>query len=194
MGRDNETSSGNFEHRNRGAAMSPVTPVPLVPVPIGIDSPEFKEICGWRFEGHEYIGRLLREDIPERVRRGSGRIWIYRDPQAQVVGFGTLDVRDHYSDFTGGRLHPYIPLLAVNPTIKSLGYGASIVAHLIGEAARLAGGPGDCVDVLFLDVYASNEKAIRLYERCGFVMVSDRPRLDPDQDHRPYIIMARSVP
>ncbi len=165
-----------------------------MPVLIGLDSPEFKDICGWRFEDHEYIGRLLREDIPERVRRGSGRIWIYRDPKGQVVGLGTLDVRDHYSDFTDGRLHPSIPLLAVNPTIKSLGYGASIVAHLIGEAAILAGGPGDCLDVLFLDVYASNEKAISLYEKCGFVRVSDQPRLDPDEDDKPYLIMARSVP
>ena len=139
--------------------MSPVTPVPLVPVRIGLISAEFREIRGWRFGDDEYVGRLLREDIPERLRRGSGHIWVYRDPQGLVVGFGTLDLRDHYSDFTGGALHPYIPLLAVNPAIRSLGFGTSIVTHLISEAATLAG-RGDCLNVLFLDVYESNEKSI----------------------------------
>lgn len=172
--------------------MSSVTPVPLVPVRIGLNSTEFVEICGWDFGDDEYVIRLLREDIPERLRSCSGQIWIYRDPQDLVVGFGTLDIRDHYSDFTEGAIHPYIPLLAVNPAIKSRGFGTSIVTHLIGEAANLAV-RGDCFDVLFLDVYASNERAIDLYKRCGFFTVSKEPRLDPDEHNRPYIIMARGL-
>lgn len=173
--------------------MSPVTPVPLVPVRIEVASPEFREICEWRFGDDEYVGRLLREDIPERPRRGSGLLWIYRDPQGLVVGFGTLDIRDHDNDFTNGVLHPSIPLLAVNPAIRSLGFGTSMVTPLISEAATLAG-RFDCLDVLFLDVYASNEKAIHLYKKCGFNIVSDEPRLDPDEQGGPYRIMARSLP
>jgi ribosomal protein S18 acetylase RimI-like enzyme len=172
--------------------MSDLTPIPLTPIPIGLDSPEFKTICDWPFDD-SYVGRLLRDEIPERVQRGTGRIWIYREPGGQPVGFGTLDVRDHYRHFTGGKDHPYIPLLAVNPTIKSLGYGTSIVGHLAGEAALLACGPCPCHDVLFLDVYASNEKAIRLYEKCGFRNLLDEPIPDPAEDGKPYLIMARRV-
>jgi ribosomal protein S18 acetylase RimI-like enzyme len=172
--------------------MSDFTPIPIVSIPIEPASPEFSGLLGWPF-GDSYVGRLLAKDIPQRVRRGTGRIWIYRDPQDQVVGFGTLDLRDHYSDFTDGRLHPYIPLLAVNPAMEGRGHGKSIVRHLIDQAAILAREPDDCCDVLFLDVYASNEKAIKLYEKCGFMKVNDQPRLDPDEDNRPYFIMARRV-
>ncbi len=147
--------------------MSDLTPISLTPIPIGLDSPEFKIISDWPFED-SYVGRMLRDDIPQRVRRGTGRIWIYRDPDGQLVGFGTIDVRDHYRAYTGGKDHPYIPLLAVNPTIKSLGYGTSIVRHLIRAAAVLASGPGGSHDVLFLDVYADNERGINLYRKCGF--------------------------
>jgi ribosomal protein S18 acetylase RimI-like enzyme len=174
--------------------MSDHPPVPLTPIPVGLDSPEFVEILGW-FDGDNYIGRMLRADIPQRVWLRAGRIWIYRDPAARIVGFGTLDVCAEYSDFTEGQPHVYIPLLAVNPTITSLGYGTSIVRHLIGEAATLAGGFAGCQEALFLDVYESNEKAIKLYEKCGFIEVSDRPRPDPDENDWPYIIMMfRLVP
>jgi ribosomal protein S18 acetylase RimI-like enzyme len=172
--------------------MSDLTPIPLTPIPIGLDSPEFKTIRDWPFDD-SYVGRLLRDEIPERMQRGSGRNWIYRDPDGLLVGFGTIDVRDHYRAYTAGEDHPYIPLLAVNPTIKSLGYGTSIVGHLVDEAALLACGPCPCHDLLFLDVYASNVKAIKLYERCGFTKLTDEPIPDPDEDGKPYIIMARRV-
>lgn len=172
--------------------MSDFAPIPLAPSRIEPESPEFLEIRGWPYD-ESYVGRLLGEDIPQRVRRGRGQIWIYRDPQGQLVGFATIDVRDHYSDFTDGRLHPYTPLLAVNPAMEGRGHGRSIVRHLIDQAAILASGPGACCDLLFLDVYASNERAIKLYEKLGFVKANDRPRLDPDEDNRPYFIMARRV-
>lgn len=164
------------------------TPIPLIPFPVGLDAPEFAEIRGW-FDDDNYIGRLLRDDIPQRVRFSTGRIWIYRDLDGQIAGFGTLEVCALYSDFAKGQHHVYIPLLAVNPTSEGRGHGTSIVNHLIGEAATLARASARCQGALFLDVYESNKKAIKLYQKCGFVEVSDKPRPDPDEDDRPYIIM-----
>lgn len=91
-----------------------------------------------------------------------------------------------------GRFHPYIPLLAVNPTIKSLGYGTSIVRHLIDEAALLAS-QGVCHDVLFLDVYTTSGKAIQVYTACGFVCVTPEPIPDPQEGGKTYIVMAKRV-
>jgi ribosomal protein S18 acetylase RimI-like enzyme len=90
-------------------------------------------------------------------------------------------------------VHPYIPLLAVNPTLKSLGFGTSIVGHLIDEAAILSCQTGGYYEVLFLDVYVANERAIRLYERCGFTILCDEPILDPLEGNEPYIVMAKRV-
>src|SRR5438105_3664538 len=112
-------------------------PIPLTAVLIQLDSPEFEAISGWPF-ADRFVRRLLQDDIPQRVQFNNCTIWTYRDPDGRLVGFGTLDVCGDCREFTGGKPHLYIPLLAVNPTIKSLGYGTSIVHHLIDEAALLA--------------------------------------------------------
>src|SRR5262249_8241133 len=117
----------------------------------------------------------------------------YRDPEGRLVGFATLDVCDDYRTYTGGHVHPYIPLLAVNPTIKSLGYGTTIVRHLIDEAALLACRPAGCHDVLFLDVYTTSVKAVEVYIACGFEQVRPEPIQDPQEGGKPYIVMTRRV-
>jgi len=167
------------------------TPILLTPGAIDLDSPEFSAISGWPF-ADLFVGRLLRDDIPQRAMFNNGRVWVYRDPDGRLVGFGTLDVCEDYSGYTAGRPHPYIPLLAVNPTIKSLGYGTSIVQHLIGEAALLAS-RGGCHDVLFLDVYTTSVKAIELYDKCGFMKLTDEPVADPLEDGKSYYVMAKRV-
>ncbi len=164
-------------------------PIPLTPSQIELDSPEFQAISAWPF-ADPFVSRLLQSDIPQRIQFNHGRIWIYRDPDQRIVGFGTLDVCGDYVAFTDGKAHPYIPLLAVNPTIKSLGYGTTILRHLVGEAVLAACRPGGCHDVLFLDVYTTSTKAIDLYQRCGFTNVSTTPIDDP-QEQKAYWVMAR---
>lgn len=171
--------------------MSNGDPIPLTALLIGLGSEEFQGILGWPF-ADAYVPRLLQNDIPQRVMFGNCRIWSYRDPEERLVGFGTLDVCGDCGQFTGGRNHPYIPLLAVNPTIKSRGYGTSIVRHLVDEAVLLAL-QGLCHDVLFLDVYTSNVKAICVYTNCGFTIVTPQPIADPQEGGKTFCVMARSV-
>ena len=171
--------------------MSDSTPIPLLATPIDLDGPEFAIILNWPF-ADSFVGRLLRDDIPRRVRFSDARVWVYRDPEERLVGFGTLDICEDYRSQTGGVTHPYIPLLAVNPTIRSLGYGTSIMRHLIGEAALLAS-LGHCHDVLFLDVYETSTKAIDLYRKCDFLELTETPIPDPLEGNKGYLIMARSL-
>lgn len=171
--------------------MSHADPVLLTPVLIGLGSDEFRAISGWPFVD-PFVVRLLENDIPQRVQFGNCRIWVYRDPQGRLVGFGTLDVCGDCRQFTAGENHSYIPLLAVNPTIKSQGYGTSIVRHLVDEAALLAL-QGLCHHVLFLDVYTSSVKAIGVYTTCGFHSITPQPIPDPQEGGKTYIVMAKSV-
>jgi hypothetical protein len=158
--------------------MSERAPVPLTPVLIKLGS---DEICNWPF-ADGFVGRLLRFDIPQRAVLSDCRIWTYRNLENQIVGFGTIDVCHDWSEYTGGKRHPYIPLLAKNPTLSNPGAGTSIVAHLIGEAALLACRRPDKVHgVVFLDVYTDNER------------ITDVPRADPQENGKPYIVMARRV-
>jgi ribosomal protein S18 acetylase RimI-like enzyme len=172
--------------------MSDITPINLLAVPIALDSPEFTAICDWPFQD-DYVRRVLRDDVRWRVHRGTGRVWIYLNPEGELAGFGTIDECRDYGDYTEGQLHPYIPLLAVNPAMQGRGYGRYIVRHLVDLAAILASGPGGCRDILFLDVYTDNTVAIRLYEKCGFRVIEPEPRSDPDEGGRPYFIMAMRV-
>lgn len=171
--------------------MAQPPPIPLTAVLIRLDGNEFQAISGWPY-ADPFVRSLLQEDIPQRVQFGNCSVWTYRDPDGSLVGFGTLDVCSECSEFTGGKFHPYIPLLAINPTIKSRGYGTSIVHHLIGEAALLAL-RGLCHDVLFLDVYTTSEKAIRVYTRCGFATVSPEPIPHPKEGGKTYIVMAKRI-
>ncbi len=123
---------------------------------------------------------------------GNCSFWVYRDPGGSLVGFGTIDVADDCGAYTRGKLHPYIPLLAINPTIKSKGYGTSIVKHLIGEAALITS-TSQTSDVLFLDVYVDNKKAVDLYDGLGFQQISPEPIPDPAENGRPFIVMGRRV-
>lgn len=166
-------------------------PIPLTPVAVALGSPEFEAISGWPYTD-PFVGRLLR-DIPQRVQFGNCRIWTHRDPDGRLVGFGTLDMCDDYRDYTAGQFHPYIPLLAVNPTIKSMGYGTTIVRHLVDEATLLACRPGGCHDIVYLDVYTTSEKAIGVYTGCGFVAVTPEPIPDAQEADKLYIVMAKRV-
>jgi len=133
----------------------------------------------------------LQNDIPYRVLFSFGLVWTYRDPDGNIVGFGTLDACKEYEQFTGGKTHSYIPLLAVNPAFQKRGHGRTIVEHLVAEAVLIAQSPADFSGLLFLDVYAANQGAITLYTKCGFVSLnSDSPLLDPQENNEPYIVMA----
>ncbi len=166
-------------------------PVPLKPSRIDLDRAEFRDLLGWPFEDR-FVHRLLSEDIPRRVVFGHCRVWAYHEPGWQLAGLGTLDVCDEYGGFSGGRPHAYLPLLAVNPSIKSLGYGTSILRHLIDEAAILARDP-TLDSFLYLDVYTTSVGAIELYRKLGFVELTNSPITDPLEGGQTYLIMAKRV-
>ena len=81
------------------------SPIPLTPISIRHTGEEFAAIAGWPF-ADPFVARLLTNDIPQRVQFGNCRIWIYRDPESRLVGFGTLDICDDYREYTNGKAHP----------------------------------------------------------------------------------------
>lgn len=173
-------------------------PIPLTPIRTTPGEVEYGALLGWPFATHPFyegqVLRLLQNDIPHRVMNSFGIVWVYRDPDGNTVGFGTLDVCKEYEQFTGGKAHCYIPLLAVNPKFQKRGHGRSIVEHLLAEAVLIAQSPADISDFLFLDVYTANQGAISLYDKCGFITLNpDTPVPDPQENGETYIIMARRV-
>lgn len=173
-------------------------PIPLKAIRTAPGEAEYQAILAWPFAAQPFfegqVLRLLQNDIPHRVLYGFGQVWIYRDPDGNAVGFGTLDVGREYQQFTGGKYHAYIPLLAVNPAFQKRGHGRTIVEHLRAEAGLIVQSPAGISDLLFLDVYTANQGAIALYGKCGFVILNpDTAIPDPQENNETYLIMARSA-
>jgi ribosomal protein S18 acetylase RimI-like enzyme len=178
--------------------MSTPQPSPLTAIATAPGKPVFQAILAWPFADQPFfvgqVKRLLQRDIPHRVMYGNCMVWTYRDSAGNTVGFGTLDLCKEYERFTAGKYHCYIPLLAVHPAFERRGHGRSIVEHLIAEAVLFAQSAAGISDLLFLDVYAANQPAISLYEKCGFVILNpNSPILDPLENKEPYVVMAKKV-
>ena len=168
--------------------MSPRIPIPVVPIPIGPWEPAFSEMVTWPFRD-EFVGRLLQNDLPQRIRFQNCRLWGYRDPQGQLVGLGSLVICCDWRELTDCKPHTYIPLLAVNPAHERRGHGSSILRHLIAEAAVLVDLAPSCSPALILDVYTASEEAIGLYRKNQFDQIAG-PFPDSDASGKEYIVMA----
>ncbi len=172
--------------------------MPLAAEPCEFTSPEYHALQRWAFDPAVFfqrqIPRMLAVDIPARHRDTGTRVWLHRDG-GTAVGFGTLEPASvMYADQTGGRVHPYIPLLAVNPACQGKGFGKEIVAHLIREAEAALAVLPDAAPLLFLDVYTVNVPAIKLYEKFGFAILNAAdPIPDPAENGEPYFVMARRL-
>ena len=81
--------------------MSKPEPIPLAPFPIQLGSADFATISGWPFED-EFVGRILRDDIPQRVWLNRCQIWGYREPGGQFAGFGTIEACSDHGSYTEG--------------------------------------------------------------------------------------------
>ena len=109
-------------------------------------------------------------------------------------GSGPWTYVKDYERFTEGKPHPYIPVLAVHPSFPRKGHVQTIVEHLIAESVLMNQGSADISDKLFLDVYAANQAAVSLYQKCGFATLNpDTPIPDPGEDNEPYVIMAKNL-
>lgn len=164
----------------------------LLAISVEISTPVFAAMQEWAFE-EDFVARILAEDIPQRVKYGQGRVWVYADSQRNLVGFGTIDICKDYGDLTGDTYHAYIPLLAVHPDHRGKGYGRVVVDHLTGEAAcTISEQPSRLHPAVFLDVYEQSAAAYALYQKCGFVDLAPDCLVDPINGER-YRVMAKRV-
>jgi ribosomal protein S18 acetylase RimI-like enzyme len=173
--------------------MTERTLIQLLPKLIATRSDEFQAVCSWKYsDADSYVCRLLTQNIPHREKFGYLQIWAYYNPEQLMVGFGTLDFCFEYRQLSSNQLHPYIPLIAVNPDFMRNGHGSSIIKHLTTEAVLMAKAYSFLFPALFLDVYTSNEKAIQLYTKAKFETITE-PMADPDEEAKPYVFMSKRI-
>lgn len=135
-----------------------------------------ESICTWRYEPPYDIFNWPAWDV--MVREGDE----FGDPaiREQQYAAALLQPRPGAPAELAG-FAQFFPIagvsrlgLGLRPDLCSRGLGPSLVAAIVGEARRLA--PRDAID---LEVLSWNQRAIRAYERCGFVIADTYTRQTP---------------
>lgn len=110
--------------------------------------------------------RAVREQqLREELARTWARVRVARDPAGAVLGYVLFW---HVTD----EIH--LLNVAVEPASRRRGVGRALVEHLVEYAHAHA------AERVLLEVRASNEPAIRLYDRLGFVRFNVRARYYAD--------------
>ena len=146
--------------------------------------------CGdeaWRRAATEWmIGAEMRDSIEKH----GTRVWLYRNDQGVIVGFGSLGTtRRRWPPPDGGFSNLLIiPMLGIDhrfhgqPPDPQYRYSNQIISHLRFEAIQLLKSHQESdrstLPLLSLYVHRENRRAIRLYQKFGFVAEGAGARAD----------------
>lgn len=115
---------------------------------------------------------------------GWRRLWVARSATGQILGH--IDLRAHAERFTE---HRCLLGMGVDRGHRQIGLGMQLIAHAADWAQ--ASGLLEWID---LQVLSSNDKAIRLYGRCGFEKTGETPDMfQIDGQRFSYTAMAKRL-
>jgi RimJ/RimL family protein N-acetyltransferase len=152
-------------------------PPSLVVVPFSAERLDLVKDFSCGEEPHEReLAEWIRQDALPAMSRGTN-VWLYATEDRELVGFGSLGVTNwRWPDPSSRKVAvQVIPAVAIQKVYwgKPEGpregrYSSQILDHLIAEATDLS----DVSPLLGLFVHPDNQRAIKLYERAGFVPFS----------------------
>jgi ribosomal-protein-alanine N-acetyltransferase len=117
------------------------------------------------------LGSVSRGSLSRgRVRSG----WIAEEGQSTVVGFAVAAALC----VPGIAAECELEFVLVPPSARRQGIGLMLIHALVAWASDIG------AREIWLEVRASNTRALRFYERCGFVVTGRRPGyyVDPSED------------
>jgi [ribosomal protein S18]-alanine N-acetyltransferase len=132
------------------------------------------EAPAWSDDDLAALVRMPSGDL-ESVSRGRVRSgWIAEEGQSTVVGFAVAAALC----VPGTPAECELEFVLVPPSARRQGIGRLLIHALFAWASNIR------AHEIRLEVRASNTRALRLYERCGFVVTGHRPGyyVDPSED------------
>ncbi len=140
--------------------------------------------CGdeaWSRSATEWI---RASDVLDSMKRGT-KVWLFESAEGEVVGFGSVGRTRWRWPLPDGGYTPIllIPMLGLDtrfqgqPPDPDWRYARQIMSHLIHAAVEMsreaAVQSGTPVNWLALMVHRDNQRAIKLYKKCGFELIPD---------------------
>lgn len=120
-------------------------------------------------------------DIFLRCLRAGYDCWVIEENR-QVVAFVMMS-----SVLTG---ESHILNLCVDTPYQRRGYGRELLSYALSQAEYKG------MSMAYLEVRRSNQKAITLYDKMGFVQIGERKKYYPTQDGRQYedaLVLAKEL-
>jgi ribosomal protein S18 acetylase RimI-like enzyme len=124
---------------------------------------------------------MLGSEVWESIAKHKTKVWLYRNDADVIIGFGSLGIsRRRWPPPDGGYANILIiPMLGIDhrfhgkPPNPDKRYSNQIISHLRHEAIQLIESHQQSerttLPLLSLFVHRDNHRAIRLYEKFGFV-------------------------
>lgn len=124
---------------------------------------------------------LLGSDVWESIEKRGTKVWLFRTELDVIVGFGSLGMTRRKWPPPDGKYSNLliIPMLGIDrrfhgqPPDPDKRYSKQILSHLLHEARQLfqsnQNAGRETLPLLTLYVHEDNYRAIRLYEKVGFI-------------------------
>lgn len=141
--------------------------------------PEVQDFfCGdepWQIEVAQWIKGESEDNAVARMTQGT-EVWLYRNAQGEIVGYGSLGKTEWRWPPPGGPREAVsiIPYFGVQSRFqgepKDAPRGQRFAFHIIGDLLARAARHGTRIVGLFVD--EDNKRAVSFYEHVGIVAVS----------------------
>lgn len=136
------------------------------------------DLPGLEWEGEYRHFRRLYIETYNRVVNGSAVMWIVVIPGNKIIGQMFVQLRSSNTELADGRDRAYMFGFRMRDEFRSCGIGTSLLEYVEQDLVER--------DFTFmcLNVAQTNERALALYQRCGYRIVGPDPGLWSYQDEK----------
>jgi ribosomal protein S18 acetylase RimI-like enzyme len=136
------------------------------------------DLPGLEWEGEFRHFRRLYTETYNRVVSGSAIMWIVVVPGTKIIGQMFVQLRSTNTDLADGRDRAYMFGFRMRDAFRSSGIGSSLLEYVEQDLIEKN------FSFLCLNVARSNERALALYQRCGYTIIGPDPGVWAYQDEK----------
>ena len=134
------------------------------------------DLPGLEWEGEYRHFRRLYTETYNRVVNGSAVMWIVVTPGTKIIGQMFVQLRSSNTELADGRDRAYMFGFRMRDQFRSAGIGTHLLEYVEQDLIEKN------FTYLCLNVAQSNERALALYQRCGYVVLGPDPGIWSYQD------------